>query len=133
MYQRGGSIVAKTVTDTRAKTLSPLIEKHISNGSKVFTDGWDYGGLNEKYEQHSVDHGIGFYGTTIVDDDGVITNVCTNGIECAWSQLKRTILGTYYRVSKKYLQRYVDEFVFRFNTRKLGDNERFELFLRNVA
>lgn len=105
MYQRGGSIVAKTVTDTKAKTLSPLIEKHVSNGSKVFTDGWDYGGLNRNYEQHSVDHGIGFYGTTVVDDDGVITNVCTNGIECAWSQLKRTILGTYYKVSKKYLQR----------------------------
>lgn len=133
MYQRGGSIVAKTVTDTRAKTLSPLIERHISNGSKVFTDGWDYGGLNEKYEQHSVDHGIGFYGTTIVDDDGVCTDVCTNGIECAWSQLKRTILGTYYKVSKKYLQKYVDEFTFRFNTRRLGDNERFDLFLRNVA
>ena len=62
MYQRGGSIVANTVTDTRAKTLLPLIEKHISNSSKVLTDGWDYGGLNENYEQYSVDHGIGFLG-----------------------------------------------------------------------
>lgn len=27
----------------------------------------------------------------------------------------------------------LDEFTFRFNTRNLGDNERFDLFLRNVA
>lgn len=133
MMQRGGNIVAKTVLDTSAKTLSPLIEQHITNKSKVFTDGWDYGNLKERYEQYSVDHGIGFYGTTVVNKDGELTMVCTNGIECAWSHLKRTIFGTYYNVSKKYLQRYVDEFTFRFNTRKLGDKERFDLFLRNIA
>ena len=99
----------------------------------MFTDGWDYGGLNENYEQHSVDHGIGFYGTTIVDDDGVITDICTNGIECAWSQLKRTILGTYYKVSKKYLQKYVDEFVFRYNTRNYSECGRFNLLLQNFV
>lgn len=133
MYQRGGNIVAKVVPNTKAKTLLPFIEHHISAESKIFTDGWDYGGINTRYKQHSVDHGIGFYGTTIVDEDGVCIEVCTNGIECVWSHLKRTILGTYYKVSKKYLQRYVDEFTFRFNTRNIGDFQRFELLLRNVA
>lgn len=133
MYQRGGNIVAKVVPDTKAKTLLPFIEHHISAESKIFTDGWDYGGINTRYEQHSVDHGIGFYGTTIVDEDGVCVEVCTNGIECAWSHLKRTIFGTYYKVSKKYLQQYVDEFTFRFNTRNIGDFQRFELLLRNIA
>ena len=133
MYQRGGNIVAKVVSDTKAKTLLPFIEHHISAESKIFTDGWDYGGINTRYEQHSVDHGVGFYGTTIVDEDGVCVEVCTNGIECAWSHLKRTIFGTYYKVSKKYLQQYVDEFTFRFNTRNIGDFQRFELLLRNIA
>lgn len=133
MYQRGGNIVAKVVPDTKAKTLTPLLEQYVSTESRVFTDGWEYGDINRRYEQLSVDHGAGFYGTSYVNNEGEYIVVCTNGIECAWSHLKRTILGTYYKVSKKYLQRYVDEFTFRFNTRNIGDFQRFELLLRNVA
>lgn len=133
MYQRGGNIVAKVVPDTKAMTLTPLLEQYVSTGSRVFTDGWEYGDIDRRYEQLSVDHGAGFYGTSYVNNEGEYIVVCTNGIECAWSHLKRTILGTYYKVSKKYLQRYVDEFTFRFNTRNIGDFQRFELLLRNVA
>ena len=133
MYQRGGNIVAKVVPDTKAKTLTPLLEQYVSTESRVFTDGWEYGDINSRYEQLSVDHGAGFYGTSYVNNEGEYIVVCTNGIECAWSHLKRTILGTYYKVSKKYLQQYVDEFTFRFNTRNIGDFQRFELLLRNVA
>ena len=84
--------------------------------------------------QHSVDHGTGFYGTTIVNKDtGEVTNVCTNSIENVWSHFKRMIFGTYYRVSKQHLQRYVDEFTFRFNTRNDSDIQRLDLLLCNVA
>ncbi|WP_285945725.1 transposase, partial [Thomasclavelia cocleata] len=41
---------------------------------------------------------------------------------------KRMIFGTYYSVSKKHLQRYIDEYVFRFNTRNISDIERFNYF-----
>ena len=133
MYQRGGNIVAKVVPDTKAKTLTPLLEQYVSTESRVFTDGWEYGDINSRYDQLSVYHGAGFYGTSYVNNEGEYIVVCTNGIECAWSHLKRTILGTYYKVSKKYLQRYVDEFTFRFNTRNIGDFQRFELLLRNIA
>lgn len=133
MYQRGGNIVAKVVPDTKAKTLTPLLEQYVSTESRVFTDGWEYGDIDRRYEQLSVDHGAGFYGTSYINNEGEYIVICTNGIECAWSHLKRTILGTYYKVSKKYLQRYVDEFTFRFNTRNIGDFQRFELLLRNVA
>ena len=133
MYQRGGNIVAKVVPDTKAKTLTPLLEQYVSTESRVFTDGREYGDINRRYEQLSVDHGAGFYGTSYVNNEGGYIVICTNGIECAWSHLKRTILGTYYKVSKKYLQRYVDEFTFRFNTRNIGDFQRFELLLRNIA
>lgn len=133
MYQRGGKLVAKVVPDTKAATLSPLLSKYVITNSNVYTDGWDYGNVNSHYTQMSVDHGIGFYGTTLTDENGNSTMICTNGIENAWSHLKRTIFGTYYHVSKKHLQRYVDEFIFRFNTRNIGDIDRFELFLHNVA
>lgn len=132
MYQRGGNIIARTVENTQANTLLPYIRKHIVEGSTVFTDGWEYGELKETHHQMSVDHGRGFYGAMVITPDGELLCVTTNGIECAWSHFKRTITGIYYHVSKKHLQRYVDEFVFRYNTRKCSNYERFELLLRSA-
>ncbi len=133
MYQRGGRLIAKTVANTQANTLTPLILKHINEGSVIYTDGWEYGDLNAVYEQRSVDHSKHFYGSSFITDDGEFVSTNTNSIENAWSHLKRMIFGTYYNVSKKHLQKYVDEFIFRFNTKKYSDNERFELYLQNIA
>lgn len=76
----------------------------------------------------SVDHGKHFYGMLLVTEDGEVIEVTTNRIENAWSVFKRTMKGTYIHVSKKYLQRYVDEFVFRFNTRKLANMRELNYF-----
>lgn len=133
MIQRNGAMIAKVVSNTKSYTLEPHIKEHIETGSVIYTDGWDYGVLNKSYIQRSVDHGAHFYGTTFISDDGEIIQISTNKIENAWSHLKRTIFGTYYKVSKKYMQRYVDEFVFRFNTRSCTDYERFDLYLQNIA
>ena len=131
-FQRGGKASAIVVSNTKASTLKPLITQLIKVGSNVYTDGWEYNGM-EQYKQYSVDHSRSFYGEKITTADGKIINVTTNGIECVWSHFKRMIFGTYYKVSKQHLQRYVDEFIFRFNTRKYSEFERFELFLQCIA
>lgn len=133
ILERGGKLIAKVVPNTQARTLVPIVKKNVEVGSTVYTDGWSYKGLEGKYEQLSVDHGKHFYGETYVTDDGEIIVVSTNGIENAWSLFKRRLKGTYIRVSKKHLQKYVDEFVFRFNTRNFTDSQRFDLLLRNIA
>jgi len=46
--------------------------------------------------------------------------------------LKKGIFGIYHFTSKKHLQIYVDEFVFRFNTRKISESARFNLLLSNT-
>ena len=47
-----------------------------------------------------------------------------NGMESFWSLLKRGYYGTYHKMSKEHLQRYVDEFVGRHNLRRLDTVEQ---------
>lgn len=133
ILERGGKMFAKVVPNTQARTLVSIVKKNVDVGSIIYTDGWSYKGLEKKYTQMSVDHGKHFYGATYVTDDGEIIQVTTNRIENAWSHFDRMMLGTYIRVSKKHLQKYVDEFIFRFNTRNFSDSQRFNLLLRNIA
>lgn len=133
ILERGGKVIAKVVPNTQAKTLVPIIKEYVKEESVVYTDGWEYTGLYSHYEQRSVDHEKHFYGTTYATDKGEIIVVSTNGIENVWSHFDRMMLGTYIRVSKKHLQKYIDEFVFRFNTRNFSDSQRFNLLLRNIA
>ena len=132
MIQRGGILIAKVVSDTKAATLCKVIIEYVSVGSTIYTDGWGYGNVKDDYIQRSVDHGRGFYGTTLVSEHGELISVNTNSIENAWTHLKRMIVGTYYKMSKKHLQSYIDEFVFRFNTRKFTASQRFNLLLGNL-
>lgn len=122
IIQRGGKVIAKVVPDTKAKTLRPIIYNHVKEDSIINTDDWYYGNLNDKYYHVLVDHAKGVYS---------VGDVTTNSIESFWAIIKRGIIGIYHQTSKKHLQRYVDEFVWRFNNRKLSQSDRFNLLLLN--
>lgn len=53
----------------------------------------------------------------------------TNTIESFWATLKRGVYGIYHHVSVKYMQRYVDEFCFRYNNRGLN---MFDMVLKQA-
>jgi hypothetical protein len=75
------------------------------------------------YKHKTVDHGRKEY---------VRGKVHTNTIEGFWSQLKRSIDGTYHSVSPKHLQAYVDEFAWRYNLRS-SSLPLFPLLLSQVG
>ncbi|ASS47857.1 MAG: hypothetical protein CHH17_03685 [Candidatus Fluviicola riflensis] len=110
MFERKSKQVkAFVVPDTKGKTLKPIIYSQIETGANVYTDEWiAYRGIDKYYNHQFVDHSKGQY----ADGDN-----STNRIENVWSCFKRTIKGSYIKVSRKYLQLYVDESVFRFNNR----------------
>ena len=80
--------------------------------------------MAEQYQHYIVNHAIEY-----VWGEG---RVHTNGMENFWSLLKRTLKGTYVRVDPMHLFRYLDEQCFRFNFRKLTDQERFLIVLSHV-
>ena len=48
----------------------------------------------------------------------VVGDVHTNGIKNAWSLFKRSIIGAFHKMSEKHMDRYLEEFEWRFNNRK---------------
>lgn len=125
MVQRDGDIRTAIVDEVSKKTLYPTIEKNISKEALFITDGLGaYVEIGKTFKQHeSVSHGTGEY---------VRGNFHTNTVEGFFSQLKRTIKGTHIHVSKRHLQKYVDEVAFRYVNRDNQGN-MFNLVLERVA
>ncbi|MEX0833419.1 MAG: IS1595 family transposase [Actinomycetota bacterium] len=115
LAQRGregqpGKVLAKVVEGTTRYHLRPIPAHSILPGSTVYSDQHlAYHTLGKLgYERGTVNHHLGVY----VDGD-----VHTNTIEGFWANVKRGVSGNYHAVSEKFLQNYLDEFVFRYNNR----------------
>lgn len=124
MVERGGKLNAKHVEDVTIKTLTREIVKYVGDAT-VYSDEWlGYNALKRIYDHQFIKHGAGEY---------VRGSVHTNTIEGFWSIMKRGIFGIYHSTSVKHLQKYVDEFVFRYNTRDYNEGQRFDLLLANTT
>ncbi len=124
VIQRSGELRAQQVKDTRGYHLKPFVIKNVEFGSELHTDEWwGYKGLVALFKHRVVKHNVGEY---------VVNNIHTNSMEGFWSLLKRGIVGIYHSVSEKHLQKYVDEFVFRYNTRDYSEDYRFDLMLNRI-
>lgn len=136
LLERHGSeghskVRAFVVPNTRRTALQYEIRKHVKTGATLYTDalksyepktpkGWR---PDDLYVHEFIDHAEGYV-------DGQIH---TNGCENFWSLLKRGLKGTYVSVEPFHLFRYVDEQVYRFNSRKMTDTERFSETLPRVV
>jgi transposase-like protein len=123
LVERGGEIRAGKVSNVSGKTLKGIIRNNVTADSRIMTDNFlAYNGLDEEFASHeTVDHGMGEY----VRDD-----VHTNTVEGWFSLLKRGVTGTFHHVSEQHLDRYVNEFVFRYNNRETTDTERAKKAIR---
>lgn len=124
MVERKGKLVATIVPNTSVKVLTPSIRKYVTEGSVVYTDEWGgYKNMHKIYEHLFVHH---------KEREFVNGKAYTNTIEGFWGFMKRGIFGIYHYTSKKHLQSYVEEYVYRYNTREMSDNLRFNSLLCNV-
>lgn len=116
-----GKVYTTIIPNASSFVLKEVIYGLVNPGSIIVTDGWKgYKGLSKDYIHKVVDHAKGVY---------VKDGYHTNGIEGFWSHLKRGIIGVYHVVSPKRLALYCYEFVYRYNTRHLGDGARFFDFI----
>ena len=114
--QRGGELRFFRAEDVKSGTLTKYIKENVSADVEVvMTDELS------AYPLAMIDAGIhGRKHKTIKHKDGVYVDgdITTNGIESAFSLLKRGIVGSWHKVSAKHLSAYLDEMTFRFNNRE---------------
>src|SRR5712671_549335 len=127
--ERGGDLRLMHVESNSADELAKQIKTHISPDVKqVMTDEY------AAYPPAMISAGIhGKKHETIRHKDKIYVrgNVHTNTVESAFSLFKRGLNGAFHKVSLKHLQRYLNEFEFRFNNRKSAD--LFGLTVRRMA
>lgn len=112
VVQRKGAIRLQVATGTDRQTLHAIIHKHLKpDVPNIYTDEWPaYKGIGDHDTLHeTVNHRA---------EEWVRGDAHTQTVESVWSLLKRSIVGSYHKVSVKHLDAYLDELDWRFNNRE---------------
>ena len=122
-------MVMRTVT---GKNIKKVLQEHVASSAVLMTDqSGIYPEAGTLFAGHeTVDHSKGEY--VRYQKDGR-PHVYSNSVEGYFSQFKRSIDGTHHHISEQHLQRYLDEFDWRYSTRKMADGDRTEMTIRKVA
>jgi transposase-like protein len=108
MRERGGEMRAVVLdNDTTGMRIRHEVMANVKTGATLVTDEHQaYNFVTARYDHKVVNHSAKHY---------VEGMAHTNGIESVWAVLKRGYHGIYHHFTVKHMQRYVDEFAYRFN------------------
>jgi transposase-like protein len=126
LLERHGPMRVRVVQRVTAKELKGAIRENVNRASTIMTDQWpSYRGIGKEYDggHKVVNHSKGEY---------VRGDAYTNTAESYFALLKRGLHGTFHHLSKEHLQRYCDEFAFRWNHRSNSDGDRTIAALRTA-
>lgn len=126
LVERGGqkrSIVVQSVNTT---TLTATLENNVCKTARLMTDEHSgYVPVVKTFASHSF--------TKHSKKEYVVGTTHSNTVESSFSLLKRGLIGTFHHVGEQHLQRYVTEFDYRWNFRKVSDCERSDNLLKNIG
>lgn len=110
MVERGGKARSIKIDDVTAKEIAPLIVQNVAEETALMTDeGKWYKKVGKKFASHeTVNHSAKEYARGSVN---------TNTVEGYFSIFKRGMVGTYQHCGEQHLQRYLNEFDFRYSNR----------------
>ena len=121
--ERGGRVTAIVADKERmkAKHMRSFARERVdtAKGQLITDEYMGYIGMSNILPHSVIKHAESYA-------DG---NIHTNTIEGFWALLKRGVFGQFHHVSRKHLQRYVDEFCFRYGLRNTERGKAFNLAL----
>ena len=117
LVERDGHSHSFRVANISGDDLRPLIVTHADRKSALMTDeGGQYFHVGKEFARHEkINHSA---------DEYVRGDAYTNTAECRFSLMKRAVYGAHHSVSEAHLPRYLAEWDFKWNTRKMKDGER---------
>jgi transposase-like protein len=123
VIQRGGPVRAQKIPSRGARAIAAYVRASVEPGSRLMTDEYaGYEAVGREYAHSKVVHSKLQYVEGLTH---------TNSIENFWSLFKCGLVGSFHKVSEKHLNRYLDEFTYRFNGR--DDGHLFQRTLRNLV
>ena len=126
IVERDGNVKAKVQDKSKMKfkNMKKIVNENVDkNNSILMTDDYrGYSPMSSIIEHKIINHSLKQY------SDG---DIHTNTIESFWAILKRGIFGQYYHVSKKHMNKYINEFCFKYNNRKNESADVFSTLLLN--
>lgn len=128
LVSRDGQARAYVAADVQGHNLKDAIREHVAPSATIHTDQLPrYKGIGKDFAggHHTVNHSVKEYARR--DGNRLVT---TNTVEGFFALLKRGVIGTYHAVSKKHLHRYVSEFEFRWNHRRIDDGARVKKLIQ---
>jgi transposase-like protein len=126
LVQRGGEVRAAVVDDVKMRTVEKHIVENVKIGSILYTDDFpSYNRIGRLFTHETINHNKGEY-----IRGGEIHSNCA---ESFWAIFKRGYIGIYHWMSEKHLQRYVNEFAYRFNLRQAEFESIFANMVHNAA
>ncbi|MBS1786103.1 MAG: IS1595 family transposase [Acidobacteria bacterium] len=125
LVERGGNVKTTHVANVTGANLKEQMKSLVAPTARIMSDeSAAYNGTNEHFASHeAVNHHKGEY---------VRGDAHVNTSESVHSLMKRGVIGVYHHWSPAHLHRYLSEFDFRFNRRKMSDGERMIEALRKV-
>jgi transposase-like protein len=126
LVERDGRVRAHKIERVDGATLKAAIRENVDRSSRIMTDEWSsYRGIGAEFVggHEIVTHSAGEYarGDTHV-----------NTAESYFALLKRGVIGSFHHISKQHLDRYCDEFSFRWDHRSINDSPRTEIAIRQT-
>lgn len=130
LVERDGNVRSFHVANVTANTLRPILKEHISQQASLMTDDFTtYASLGKDFASHDViNHSQHAYSRH--EGEKVVS---TNTVEGFFSILKRGVYGSFHHISRQHLDRYLQEFDFRYNSRDVTDGERRQLAIKGMA
>ena len=115
LVERGGRSRSVKVEDMTLDSLRPVLVTHASRKSALHTDQMNtYVPIGREFASHeTVNHLAKEYSRKGRRGEKVTTNT----VEGYFSIFKRGMIGVYHRCDEKHLQRYLNEFDFRYSNR----------------
>ena len=127
LVKRDGQSRSFHIANVKAKTLREKIVTTVSRKSHLMTDEL---ASYEKVGKEFANHGTVNHSTDEYVRLGGFVHV--NTAECRFSLMKRAVFGTHHSISEAHLPRYLAEWDFKWNTRKMTDGERAAIALEGI-